>query len=31
MKAITQYINEGIVDMLMKVFVGKLKMLQKKY
>lgn len=31
MKDITQYINEGIVDMLMKVFVGKLKMLQKKF
>lgn len=31
MKDITQYINEGIVDMLMKVFVGKIKMLQKKF
>lgn len=31
MKAITQYINEGIVDMLMKAFVGKIKMLQKKF
>jgi hypothetical protein len=31
MKAITQYINEGMVDMLMKVFVGKIKMLQKKF
>ena len=31
MKDITQYINEGIVDVLMKVFVGKIKMLQKKF
>ena len=31
MKTITQYINEGLVDALMKVFVGKLKMLQKKF
>lgn len=31
MKDITQYINEGLVDMLMKFFVGKLKMLQKKF
>lgn len=31
MKDITQYINEGIVDMLMKVFAGKLKMLRKKF
>ena len=31
MKDITQYINEGLVDALMKVFVGKLKMLQKKF
>ena len=31
MKAITQYINEGIVEVLMKFFVGKLKMLQKKF
>lgn len=31
MKDITQYINEGIVDMLMKAFVGKIKMLQKKF
>lgn len=31
MKDITQYINEGIVDILMKVFVGKIKMLQKKF
>ena len=31
MKNIAQYINEGLVDMLMKVFVGKLKMLQKKF
>lgn len=31
MKGITQYINEGLVDALMKVFVGKLKMLQKKF
>jgi hypothetical protein len=31
MKDITQYINEGMVDMLMKVFVGKIKMLQKKF
>jgi hypothetical protein len=31
MKAITQYINEGMVEVLMKFFVGKLKMLQKKF
>lgn len=31
MKDITQYINEGIVEVLMKFFVGKLKMLQKKF
>jgi hypothetical protein len=31
MKTITQYINEGMVDMLIKFFVGKLKMLQKKF
>lgn len=31
MKDITQYINEGMVEVLMKFFVGKLKMLQKKF
>ena len=31
MKDITQYINEGLVDALAKFFVGKVKMLQKKF
>lgn len=31
MQDIVTYINEGLVDMLMKVFVGKIKMLQKKF